>query len=449
MAQPDVKGKRITILGAARSGLAAARLLGNQGAQVFVSDSAPEDKKQNEVAALRRSGIDYEFGQHSERAFAADLMILSPGIPVQSYVVQRFIKSGTPVYSEIEMAAQFCRSPFIAVTGSNGKTTTTTLIGEMLKKQFPRAFMAGNIGTAFSEYALASTPDSYGVVEVSSFQLETIDRFHPHQAVALNFAPNHLDRYPSYDDYLKAKWRITKNLGKGDRLIYNASDELLSQWAARCPAQQIGFDIRGRKQFAAIYDGQAIFLEGEKIIEVSAMPLRGEHNYMNAMAAGLAALGAGVPQAAIHEVLATFKGVEHRLEFVAEIAGVKYINDSKATTVESLAVALKSFTEPIILIAGGKDKGSDFTTLNNLLRERAKEIILIGKATEKMSAAWQGVKPIYCAGSLQDAVNRAEHSAVAGDVVLLSPACASYDMFIDFEDRGRQFKNLVNQLQVN
>jgi len=446
MFQPEVKGKRITILGAARSGLAAAKLLRLKGASVFVSDSAPESKKEKETAELKLAGIPYEFGAHSEKVFDAEMLILSPGIPVESDVVQRFIKNNITVYSEIEIASQFCPCPFIAVTGSNGKTTTTSLIGEMLKKQFPGAFVAGNIGTAFSEFVDQCPADNRGVVEVSSFQLETIEHFHPEQAVVLNFAPNHLDRYPSYEAYIKAKWRITKNIGPDDNLIFNAADEPLSQWASTSKANRLGFDIKGRMQFPARYDGRSIYLYQEKLIDTAEMPLRGEHNYMNAMAAALAAKNAGVSEKSICEVLASFKGVEHRLEFVAEKYGVKYINDSKATTVESLAVALKSFEEPVILIAGGKDKGSDFTTLNELVRQHAKAVILIGKATEKIAAAWQGIKPVIRGESLADAVEKARNTAAKGDVVLLSPACASYDMFTDFEDRGRQFKNLVKQL---
>lgn len=443
----NLKRKRVTILGAARSGMAAARLLKNMGAQIFVSDSAASDKKGSEIQALQEVGIEFEFGRHSERIFSADLAVLSPGIPVRSDLVQKFLQRKIPVYSEIEIAAWYCRSPFIAVTGSNGKTTTTTLIGEMLKKRYADAVIAGNIGAAFAEFVERSSSASWAVVEVSSFQLETIDSFHPRQAVVLNFAPNHLDRYDSYNDYLQAKWRITKNLQADDRFIYNAADALLSDWAAKLSANLRGFDIEGRSQFPAYFDGQAIFLEGRKLIEVRDMPLRGNHNYMNAMAAALAAIHAGVPHHHIAEVLASFKGVEHRLEFVAEKDGVRFINDSKATTVESLAVALQSFNEPIILIAGGKDKGSDFSRLNDLIKKHVKEIVLIGKATEKMAAEWSELAPVYRAQSLHDAVSRAQASAVAGEVVLLSPACASFDMFSDFEDRGRQFKQLVHQLQ--
>ncbi|HGY57280.1 MAG TPA: UDP-N-acetylmuramoyl-L-alanine--D-glutamate ligase [Caldithrix abyssi] len=443
----SVKNKKITVLGAARSGVAAAKMLKNLGADVYVSDSAPLCSKQEQAAELGRAGIAFEFGQHTDRAYQADFAVLSPGIPVRSETVQKFVRAGIPVYSEIETASWFCRSPLIAVTGSNGKTTTTTLIGEMLKAHFPHPIVAGNIGSPFSAFAANSDPQSPAVVEVSSFQLETIDRFHPRVAVVLNFAPNHLDRYDSYEDYLQAKWRITKNLQRDDLLVYNGSDEKLSEWSSKVNSRRQGFFIQQNPQAAAWFDGAALYVKGTKLLDVKEMALRGPHNYMNALAAALAAREVGIPVEAIVRVLRAFRGIEHRLEAVAEIDGVQYINDSKATTIESLTVALQSFDTPVVLIAGGKDKGSDFSKLNELIRSRVKECVLIGTAADKMAAAWQGLAPLYRASSLQDAVNRARQTARPGEVVLLSPACASFDMFADFEDRGRQFKSLVKKLQ--
>lgn len=442
-----VKGKKITILGAARSGLAAAKMLKDAGAYVFVSDSASIEKKRAEAEELNAASIQFEFGRHSDRAYQADFVVLSPGIPVRSASVQKFVKNGLALYSEIEVAAWFCSSPVIAVTGSNGKTTTTTLIGEMLHQKYPQAIVAGNIGQPFSAYVQNSRPDSWAVVEVSSFQLETIDRFHPRQAVVLNFAPNHLDRYDGYEDYLRAKWRITKNLQKNDELIYNSADKKLSQWSEKINCHLLGFDINGNKKQDAYFDNKSIYIKGQELIAVSEMKLRGKHNYMNAMAAALAAANAGVTAEVIINVLKSFKGVEHRLEFVNEIDGVKYINDSKATTVESLSFALQSFNEPVVLIAGGKDKGSDFTQLNKLIQKHVKEVVLIGSATDKMEKAWSGIKPVQRAGTLDEAVQKAREIADTGDVALLSPACASFDMFIDFEDRGRKFKKIVGNLQ--
>lgn len=441
-----VKYKKVTVLGAARSGIAAASMLKKLGAIPFVSDSATEISKQDCVQKLRQENIEYEFGGHTDKIFDAEFVVLSPGISQRSEVVRSILQKDIPLYSEIEVASWFIKGGLIAVTGSNGKTTTTTLIGEMLKRKYPQAIVAGNIGSPLSGQVLDSAANSWSVVEVSSFQLETIQDFHPQQAVILNFAPNHLDRYDSYEDYLKAKWRITMNLTPQDKLIYNSADTNLSEWVAQKDAQKLAFDINGDVSRAARFDGQSLYVGGERLVDVQDMKLRGTHNYMNAMSAALAAQNADVPIDDIRAVLKEFAGVEHRLEFVMDKKGVRYINDSKATTVESLSFALQSFDTPIVLIAGGKDKGSDFTRLNDLIQKYVKDIILIGDATEKMKQAWNQIKPIQCAGSLQDAVRRAAHLADLGDVVLLSPACASFDMFEDFEDRGRQFKQIVKGL---
>lgn len=442
----NVNGKKVTILGAARSGIAAAEMLKALGARPFVSDSASEADKEEQVHRLQKTGIAYEFGGHSAAVYEADFAVLSPGIPVRSKIVQSFFEKKIPVYSEIEVASWFCKGGLIAVTGSNGKTTTTTLIGEMLREKYPQAAAAGNIGSPFSAAVLQTTDESWTVVEVSSFQLETIETFHPNQAVVLNFAPNHLDRYDDYDAYLAAKWRVVKNISAKDYLIYNAADARLSRQTEEKEARKMGFDINGDRIQAAWFDGQSIFLHGEELINVQEMKLRGKHNYMNAMAAALAAQNAGVAIEAIRTVLQNFAGVEHRLEFCAEKNGVKFINDSKATTVESLSFALQSFDTPIVLIAGGKDKGSDFTKLNDLIKRYVKTVVLIGTAAEKMEQAWQGIKPLKRAETLEEAVQMAAGLADKGEVVLLSPACASFDMFTDFEDRGRQFKKIVHHL---
>lgn len=443
----DVRGKRVSVLGAARSGLAAARLLKNMGALVFVSDLAERQKKEEAAVFLEREGIPFEFGAHSARIFQADFCVLSPGIPVASEVVQTMLKKGIPVYSEIEVASWFFKGPLIAVTGSNGKTTTTTLIGEMLRQKYPQAAVAGNIGQPFSDFVEGSAEDVWGVVEVSSFQLETIETFHPNQVVLLNFAPNHLDRYPDYEAYVEAKWRVTMNLDENDVLVYNAADAEIVRRLPMLSCQKQGFHIEGDTSAQAYFAENALFLNGQKLIDVREMSLRGLHNYMNAMAAALAARTAGISVDDIRQVLRNFKGVEHRLEFVRELDGVKFINDSKATTVESLYYALQSFDQPIILIAGGKDKGSDFTRLNDSIAQKVKALVLIGKAADKMLQAWGHLKPTVTPKTLREAVEKAFELAEPGDVVLLSPACASFDMFRDFEDRGRQFKQIVQQLR--
>ncbi len=440
----DVKNKHITVLGAARSGIAAARLLKERGALVFVSDMAAAEEKAAEKKNLEQAGIEYEFGQHSGRVFQSDAIILSPGIPYASNVVQSAARRNIAVYSEIEAAYWFNRSPLIGVTGSNGKTTTTSLIGEMLRRQDPEAIVAGNIGSAFSDHVGQSAPGRWAVVELSSFQLETIDRFRPDVAVVLNFSPNHLNRYHSYEAYQQAKWRITLNQTEEDLIVHNADDVLLGPRVERHVARKAGFSLKVETD--AFYRDNALYLRGTKLIDTADMALSGGHNYMNALAAALAADAAGVSREDIAAVLRTFAGLEHRLEKVRELDGVLYVNDSKATTLESLSWALQSFDRPVILIAGGQDKGSTFTRINPLIRDHVKALVLIGMAAEKMAASWQELAPVTRAGSLEDAVTAARDLAQKGDVVLLSPACASFDMFRDYEQRGKLFKKIVNGL---
>ena len=440
-----VENKKVTVLGAARSGIAVAKLLTQNKAHVFVSDSGTPDKEN--MGLLKKLHINFETAGHSDRAFDAACAVLSPGIPVASNIVQGFFKRNIPVYSEVEAAFWFNKSMIIGVTGSNGKTTTTTLIGEILKEADSQTIVAGNIGQPFSEYVNESGEEHWAVIELSSFQLETIDQFKPNIAVVLNFAPNHLDRYDSYDDYLKAKWRITKNMKQKDLLIYNKDDKKLSAWAQNLDVRKHSFSLSSINESGAGYDGKSLFLFGEKVIDVEEMNLRGVHNYMNAMAAILAARAVRVNESNIVKVLREFQGVEHRLEKVAEIHEVLYVNDSKATTVESLMFALQSFNHPIVLIAGGKDKGSDFSRLNDLIKKHVKALVLIGTAAQVMKNEWEQIKPLQLAESMEDAVRKATILSEKKDVVLLSPACASFDMFKDYEDRGRQFKKSVYRLK--
>lgn len=440
-------GKKITILGAARSGLAAAKMLSKSGARVFISDCGlPKDLK-DRMQSLDLHNVLFETGMHSEKAYNADFAVLSPGIAVSSDIVQKLYKKQIPVYSEVEAAFWFNKSSMIAVTGSNGKTTTVTLIGEMLRKMNPQSIVAGNIGQAFSEFVLESKKGQWSVVELSSFQLETIDSFKPDVAVILNFAPNHLDRYDSYEDYLKAKWRITKNLTEKEVLIYNADDENLKSRIRNSNSPAIGFSTKSINETGAGYFQDAIYLYGEKFISITEIALKGLHNYMNIMAAILAAQKAGVDLQDMRDVLKEFKGVEHRLEKVTVIDGKTFINDSKATTVESLMYALQSFDMPIVLIAGGKDKGSDFSRLNKLIHKNVKALVLIGTAAEKMKKNWQEIKPVHMAATLKEAVEKASALAEKNEVVLLSPACASFDMFANYEDRGAKFKHFVHELE--
>ena len=440
----NVENKKITVLGAARSGLAVARMLTKHKARVFVSDSGIPNNNMN---ALQELNITFEYSGHSSKIFEADLAVLSPGIPVVSDVVQGFYEHNIPVYSEIEAAFWFNKSSLIAITGSNGKTTTTTLIGEMLKEDDSAAIVAGNIGQPLSEYVDNSAEGHWAAVELSSFQLETIDQFKPDIAVVLNFAPNHLDRYDTYEDYLEAKWRITKNMMPDNLLIYNQDDEKLASWANDLNVKKQGFSISTINKTGAGFDGKSIYISGQKYIDVQEISIKGIHNYMNVMAAILAARRAKIKEESIRKVLREFQGVEHRLEKVAIIHDVQYVNDSKATTVESLMYALQSFEDPVILIAGGKDKGSDFSRLNNLIQKHVKALVLIGTAAKVMNKQWQKLKPVELADSMDDAVRKASILSEKNDIVLLSPACASFDMFENFEDRGNQFKKCVYRLK--
>ena len=442
----DVKGKKVTILGAARSGIAAAKLLHKMQAKVFVSDMAERSQKMDEIEALHQENIDFEFGRHSNKVFKAEFVVLSPGIPCRAPVVQELLSRKIPVYSELEVASWFCDSPIIAITGSNGKTTTTTLVGEILRSKNPKTIVAGNIGNAFSDFVLDSSDSVWATVEVSSFQLETIDTFHPRVVIILNLAPNHLDWYESYDQYVAAKLLILKNLQKNDYLIYNADDKLLTEKVRYCKANIRTFSLHN-KNASIFLDNDQIIFEDKKLIKTDKIRLNGNHNYQNAMAAILAVKIAGVEDRNIEKILNEFSGVEHRLEVVAEIKGVTFINDSKATTVDSLAVALSSFNTPIILIAGGKDKGSDYSKLKTLIAENVREVVLIGSASDKMSYSWKDIVPLHRSNTLSDAVETAFELATSGETVLLSPACSSFDMFKDYEDRGNQFKEIVYNLK--
>lgn len=442
----QVKGKKITVLGAARSGISAAVTLTRNGAQVFVSDlGAPKNREETEKLFLKE-GITWEFNQHSERVLNAESVILSPGIPVRSQIVQRVLAKKIPVVSEVEAAWWLNKAQIIGVTGSNGKTTTTSLIGAMLQAENPKAFIAGNIGTAFSDFVAETEPDQWGVVELSSFQLETIKDFKPKVMVVLNFAPNHLDRYDSYDDYINAKWRITKNYSEQDFFVYNGKDSELSKRAEQLKCKKASFVLNRKNDSGAAFLNGKIWFYGQACVDVNEIVLKGPHNYMNIMAAGLAALHSGVSMEKIASAIKQFSGIEHRLEWVKEHAGVRYFNDSKATTIESLEVALNSFDEPVVLIAGGKDKGSDFSRLNQTVKKRAKAAVLIGSSKEIIAKSWEELIPIEMAQTMEEAVKKARSIAQKGEIVLLSPACASFDMFSDYEDRGRVFKQIVKSI---
>lgn len=445
----NIPGSRIAVLGAARSGVAVSRLLAREGASVLLSDIKPEKDLSLDRKELESQGIEVETGGHSDRILKCELICISPGMPLNIPVLEKARQKSIPVVGEIEVSSWFCHSPIFAITGSNGKTTTATLSGEILKKWDPSTIVAGNIGVPFSEHVFDCSQKHVVVLEISSFQLETIFSFHPDIAVIMNLTPNHLDRYPDFEAYAQAKLNILKNMTKSDYLIYNMDDEFLRRSLRRAKPKKLVFSLKRHSREGAYWvnDQITVNLAGEKRhIYLKNIYLRGPHNRYNMMVAALIASLQDVPEKIIAKELCKFKGIEHRLELVRVHHNVSFVNDSKATTVESLGYALRSFEENIVLIAGGKDKGGDFSDLNSLLKEHVKTVILIGQAAGRMEKSWKRVVPLERAENLQEAVVKAFRIAEKDDIVLLSPACSSFDMFRDYEDRGRQFKAIVESL---
>ncbi len=450
----DIAGKKMTVIGAARSGIAVAGLLQSKGATVFVSDSSSEEKLKTHIPNLKSLGVEYEIGKHSDRLYDADMVVLSPGVPSNIPAVQEAERRGLNVVSEIEVASWFCPAPIIAITGTNGKTTTTTLIGRMLHDAKLKHIVAGNIGTAFSAVVSELDESSVAVIEVSSFQLDHIQSFRPHISVILNITPDHLDRYDgSFEKYAKSKCRIFMNQTKDDYLLYNYDDQMVKLYVDKLGASRVTvlpFSIQHQLNNGAWKTGSSLMtsVEGKRdeIVATEDITIRGDHNLYNSMAATLAALISDVRPASVRATLRNFKGVEHRLEFVREVNGVKYVNDSKATNVDSVWYALQSFKEPLVLILGGRDKGNDYKKIIGLVKKHVKTIVAIGESADKVVSSFSGTLPVHTADSMQDAVRVASSLAANGDVVLLSPACASFDWFENYEHRGKVFKEMVNAL---
>ena len=449
----ELKSKRVLVVGLGKSGIAAARFLKARGAQVTVSDIRPAGLI-SELPALLDAGIMVETGSHGLLTFRRqDLIVVSPGVPSNTPELTTVRAMGIPIIGEMELGSEFLQGQIVAITGSNGKTTTTTLIGEILKASGEPTLVGGNIGRPVVDMVAESTPESWSVLEVSSFQLETIERFHPRIALVLNITPDHLDRHGSFEAYAAAKTRITENQTTDDFLILNAEDEPTKLVAAKTKAQIYWFSPRRQVKQGAFVHGESILFrakeggEVEPIMPVAEIPLAGAHNVENVLAAVCAARLAGVEAHVIREAVAAFHAVEHRLEFVRELNGVRWFNDSKATNVDATAKAVESFPGGIWLILGGKDKDSDYSTLSPLLRARVKAVITIGSAAEKIESQLAGVVKIERAGTMERAVAWARNEAKSGDVVLLAPACASFDQFENYEHRGRVFKQLVGALE--
>jgi len=488
------KNKNIVVVGLARSGTGAANILCELGAKVTITDTKPRSALEANIKRLFPAVKVITEGNPSEALDAADIIVISPGVPLDIPPLEQARIKGIPVIGELELAYQVIKSEvgsqksevgafhelplqitkpsFIGITGTNGKSTTTTLVDMMLKAAGLNALLGGNIGIALTEEILkfvgagfkpAPTFIDYIVAEISSFQLETIKEFRPEIAVILNITPDHLDRYHSIEEYINAKARIFENQKAGDSLILNADDPLLQVRSEKLKERREKPDIfyfSRHKEVKGAYfkDGAIYFNLPESIvgaihelplrINVNEIRIRGVHNVENAMAASLVALIAGCPLDAVRNVLSQFPGLEHRLEFVSEIRGVKFINDSKGTNVGAVAKSLEGFNN-VILIMGGLDKGSDFSVLRTLIRKKVKTLITIGKAKEKIAGELAGETEALNADSMYSAVKLSFLKASAGDIVLLSPGCASFDMFENFEDRGRRFKEAVFQLKIN
>jgi UDP-N-acetylmuramoylalanine--D-glutamate ligase len=444
----ELNNKRVLVVGLGRSGVASALFLQSQGAKVTVSDSKPQDQLRQEIPVLLDHGIAVETGRHGERTFQnQDLIVVSPGVPIDAQPLVQARALGEPVIGEIELAAQFLPGPIVAITGSNGKTTTTTLVGEILAKSGLKTLVGGNIGTPAISLVEKATPETITVLEVSSFQLETIRKFRPRVAAVLNITPDHLDRHGSFEAYAAAKARVFENQQKQDFAVLNADDPTCVAMAANIKAQVFWFNRKREVEQGAFVRQGIVHLRRDgtehEVMPVAEIPLKGAHNVENVLAAICTAELMGCPPDAIRSAVREFKAVEHRLQFVATVRGVEYYNDSKATNVDATIKALESFPGNIHLILGGKDKGSDYTVLNGLLRERVKCVYTIGAAAEKIQKHIAGATKIIASETMDNAVAQATANAQPGEIVLLAPACASFDQFQNYEHRGSVFKELV------
>jgi UDP-N-acetylmuramoylalanine--D-glutamate ligase len=441
----DFSGKKVVVLGAARSGLAACSLLYDLGADVTLID----DFKSKETIALDLNipQIKVKEAGYNPQTLDPDLLIPSPGIPDSHPLISALIERGVPVYSEVELASRFTRAPIIAVTGSNGKSTVTSMIHEMMLAGGFNSFLGGNIGIPFTANVSEErnlNPDSpVQVVEVSSFQAEHLDLFHPDVAVFLNLSPDHMDRYPNLESYGKAKLQIVRNITANDWIVYHLDDPFFrSEFESRECA--IPFADHPVDKALFLKENEWIVCKNQRLIQIDELSLPGPHNIMNFIAAATAANLLGVDESVIAQVMREFKGLPHRLELVREIGKVRYYNDSKATNVAAAKVALESFKDSIILILGGSDKGAtDYPGLDYLIQERVKQIIAYGQAGIRLSEIYQGFVPILYEREFGPAVEAAHQISEAGDIVLLAPACASFDQFANYEERGECFRRLV------
>jgi UDP-N-acetylmuramoylalanine--D-glutamate ligase len=448
----ELKGKKVLVVGLGKSGLAAALFLRRRGAQVTVSDVRSAEALAKDIPALLEEGINVEAGGHGLLTFRRqDLIVVSPGVPLDTPELVQVKAFGLRVIGELELAARFLKGKILAITGSNGKTTTTALVGEILKAAGFPTLVGGNIGVPVVALIDESTDETWSVLEVSSFQLESTEQFHPSIAVILNITPDHLDRHGSFENYALAKERIFAAQNESDCVVLNADNARAAAAAARSAATIHWFSLEHSVGAGAwVEDGFVTYRAAkdastEKIMPLGGIPLKGEHNVENVLAAVCATRMAGASADAIRQAIESFRAVEHRLEFVATVNGVDFYNDSKATNVDATAKAVAAFPSGIHLILGGKDKNSDYTMLTSLLRARARAVYTIGSAAAKIESHLRGVVSIHSCETLDKAVTAAAAAARPGDVVLLAPACSSFDQFENYEHRGRVFKQLVEE----
>jgi UDP-N-acetylmuramoylalanine--D-glutamate ligase len=447
----QIRGQKILIVGLARSGVAAAEFLSRRGAHVIINDAKPENELRD-AERLRAQGIEIVAGSHPVELFEnAELIVTSPGVPLSLEVFGKARAVGVPVIGEVELASRFLRGRMIGITGSNGKTTTTTLIASMLKDAGFITQAGGNIGTPLITLVETSCDDGFTVVELSSFQLEAVQRLKLAVAVLLNLTPDHLDRYESMDDYAAAKANIFCNQRAEDSAVLNADDARVAGMSSLTAARRVYFSRRQELDEGLFLRGGAIVsrFDGREqyMISRDEIPLRGDHNLENIMAALGAGLACGASAESMRGTIRTFPGVEHRLEFTGEIAGVKFYNDSKATNVDAAIKSLEAFADGVIVLLGGKDKGADYLPLAPLVRQRCRHVILIGAAADKIAKALTDTRPLHRAVTMKEAVELGFRLSEPGNTVLLAPACASFDMFENFEHRGRVFKEAVSLMK--
>jgi len=448
----NLKNRKVLVVGLAKTGLAAARFLKKQGAQVTAADLLTQDQLGPCAEQAQVMGVSLELGPHKTEIFSrCDLIVLSPGVPHTIGPLLAARKAGIPVIGELELAVRHINEPIVAITGTNGKTTTTNLVGEMLKGSGFEVFVGGNIGAPLIGYVDSGSRVDVIVAEISSFQLDTMESFRPKVGVLLNISEDHLDRYSDFQAYIRSKGRLFENQENTDVAVLNRADPLIPPLESAIRGQKLYFNINA-------HDGNGgVVLQGDKIVfrvpgrarptlSLANFKLKGVHNLENAAAASLAAWAAGADESGIQSTLDTFKGLHHRLEHIRAVHGVQYYNDSKGTNVGAVMRSLESFDEPVVLIMGGRDKGGSYTVLRGLIKERVKRLIAIGEAREKILHTVGGATDSQEATSLEEAVHLAAQAATPGDVVLLSPGCSSFDMFTDYAERGEAFCRAVQNL---